>query len=195
MVERLESGGTVRMAVLGGSVSAGTSMRVRPDQSGLFHRKFQRWLESRFPGANISHTNAAMPAVPPAYMEQCLLLHVPADVDLVLMESAANMCALHDCPTGMLSVERMLRQLLNLERRPAIIFVHAYPFWLMDGTPKSWLQRKKRPGGFKKVRRGSTGLPILDQSDLAFEFHRQWGHGTNEHMIDELAKYCASHGV
>eukprot|EP00966_Prymnesium_polylepis_P155873 3601382-Prymnesium_polylepis.1 len=101
LVQRLEAGGSVKMAVLGGSVSAGTSMRVRPDQRGLFHRKLQRWLEAKFPQVNVSHTNAAMPAVPPAYMEQCLRLHIPADVDLVLMEAAANMCSLHDCATGM----------------------------------------------------------------------------------------------
>lgn len=85
-------------------------MRVRPDQAGLFHHKLVRWLEMRFPAANISHMNAAMPAVPPAYMEQCLRLHVPHDVDLVLLELAANMCATDDCSKGMLSVERILRQ-------------------------------------------------------------------------------------
>lgn len=85
-------------------------MGVRSDQAGLFHQKLLHWLEKRFPRIRISHTNAAMPAVPPGYMEQCLRLHVPHDVDLVLMESAANMCAKKDCPTGLMSVERMLRQ-------------------------------------------------------------------------------------
>ena len=124
-------------------------------------------------------------------MEQCLRLHIPADVDLVLMESAANMCSLTDCQTGMASVERMLRQLLSFAKRPAIVFVHAYPFWIGDG-PKSWMERKKKHGGKKKGHRGPTGLPILTNLDLSFQFHQQWGHATNEHMVDELAKYCES---
>ena len=87
----LRAGNNVSIAVLGGSVSAGSSSRVRPDQSGLYHRKLQRWLQSRFPG-HVGHINAAMPAVPPGYMEQCLSLHVPPTVDLVLLEASANMC-------------------------------------------------------------------------------------------------------
>ena len=64
---KLRAGNNVSIAVLGGSVSAGSSSRVRPDQSGLYHRKLQRWLQSRFPG-HVGHINAAMPAVPPGYM-------------------------------------------------------------------------------------------------------------------------------
>ena len=42
LCERLEGGGPVKVAVLGGSVSAGTSMRIR---SGLYHSKFERFLK------------------------------------------------------------------------------------------------------------------------------------------------------
>ena len=31
-------------------------------------------------------------------------------------------------------------------------------------------------------------IPWLLPGDFDFEFHRQWGHGTHEHMVDELAK-------
>jgi hypothetical protein len=68
LLAKLRAGANVTMAVLGGSVSAGSSSRVRPDQSGLFHRKLHRWLQRRFPAATISHINAAMPAVPPGYV-------------------------------------------------------------------------------------------------------------------------------
>jgi hypothetical protein len=44
LLQRLEAGENISMAVVGGSVSAGTSMRVRADQSGLFHRKVRRLL-------------------------------------------------------------------------------------------------------------------------------------------------------
>ena len=58
----------------------------------------------------------------------------------------------------------------------------SYPFWTMD-TPKSW-RMHKGTGKRVVVRDG-----WLDNDDLAFEFHRQWGHSTNEHLLDELAKY------
>ena len=64
LLRHLETGGAnATIAVLGGSVSAGSSSRVRPDQSGLYHRKLHRWLQQRFPRATVRHINAAMPAV------------------------------------------------------------------------------------------------------------------------------------
>ena len=186
---KLRSGRNVTMAVLGGSVSAGSSSRVRPDQGGLYHRKLHRWLQRRWPRSHIRHINAAMPAVPPGYMEQCLDLHVPPDVDLVLLEAAANMCgggggesgagsaspssSTAPCDAGRESVERMLRQLLRFRPGlPAAILVHAFPFWTMQ-TPKSWYMRyhaaaaaehehergASRGGKAARKRRGSITTP------------------------------------
>jgi len=202
---KLRSGENVSIAVLGGSVSAGSSSRVRTDQSGLYHRKLQRWLQSRFPSNNIFHINAAMPAVPPGYMEQCLSLHVPPTVDLVLLEASANMCgrALRKdhastasstagapdqppsdaCEAGRQSVERMLRQILQYPTAPAVIFVHAFPYWTMD-TPKSWYARWPARG-----RRPITTRPLSHPDDLAFSFHSQWGHSANEDLLETLARY------
>ena len=215
VLRRLETGDNVSIAVVGGSVSAGTSMRVRPDQSGLFHHKLLRWLQQRFPAAKIHLTNAAMPAVPPYYMEHCIQLHVPKHVDLVLLEAAANMCSKHDCPRGMMAVERILRSLLLFPRAPAVMLVHTYPFWTME-TPKGWRDSKKKRRQRKQAAKAAKAAGrgrgrqsrwqrlatehgfadpasiVLDEKDLAFEFHRQWGHGTNEHMVDELAKYYVS---
>jgi len=191
----------VTIAVLGGSVSAGSSSRVRPDQSGLFHRKLQRWLQSRFNG-RVEHINAAMPAVPPGYMEQCLSLHVPPTVDLVLLEASANMCGraarkdrapasssasepADPCEAGRESVERMLRQVLLYPTAPAVVFVHAFPYWTME-TPKSWYARYPERG---RGRKPIPSAPLSREADLAFEFHRQWGHGANEDMLEQLAKY------
>jgi len=49
---------------------------VRSDQGGLFHKKMQGWLQQRFPRSHVTHFNAAMPAVPPSYMQHCLRLPV-----------------------------------------------------------------------------------------------------------------------
>ena len=173
---KLRAGENVTVAVLGGSVSAGSSSRVRPDQSGLFHRKLQRWIATRFPGSHVSHVNAAMPAVPPGYMEQCLALHIPSTVDLVLLEAAANMCGrvkpgeasdatasatIDPCELGRQSVERMLRQVMRYPTNPAVIMVHAYPFWTME-TPKSWWQQygTNARGGRKRGKRVVAADPL-----------------------------------
>ena len=187
----------VTIGVVGGSVSAGSSSLVRTDQSGLFHKKMQDWLQRRFPGVHVTHFNAAMPAVPPNYMQHCLRLHVPRDADLVFLEAAANMCGpsnkqgFDECNEGRASVERMLRQLLRYPNAPAVVMVHAYPYWTMV-TPKGWSQKARRSK--KAERRGAAPpprIPWLVEDDLAFTFHQQWGHGTHEHMVDELAKYYA----
>jgi hypothetical protein len=34
----------------------------------------------------------------------------------------------------------MLRQVLRFGSSPAVVLVHAFPFWTME-TPKSWVQR------------------------------------------------------
>lgn len=194
LLAKLRAGRNVTVAVLGGSVSAGSSSRVRTDQGGLYHRKLHRWLQRRFPGANVRHVNAAMPAVPPSYMSQCLALHVPPTTDLVLLEASANMCGANgaECARGRESVERMLRQVLRFRPgTPAVILVHAYPFWTM-GTPKSWYmqyapRRSGRGGG-----RGSKTMrapPLSRAADLAFEYHRQWGHGANEDSLMVLGSY------
>ena len=224
-VSKLRAGRNVTMAVLGGSVSAGSSSRVRPDQGGLYHRKLHRWLQRRWPRANIRHINAAMPAVPPGYMEQCLSLHVPPNVDLVLLEASANMCggalgmsasstssssssgggggggaADAVCDAGRESVERMLRQVLRFRPGlPAVVFVHAFPFWTMR-TPKSWYMAYAPHGAAPtrhtrrapRGRRGGRSLPSTPLSrveDLDFGFHTQWGHTANEDLLETLAKY------
>ena len=98
-----------------------------------------------------------------------------------------------DCNAGMQSIERILRQLLTLPQAPAVVFVHASPYWTME-MAKGWSSKKKSSKGKRNKRNKVDLKPVitsLDEDDLAFEFHRQWGHETHEHLIDELAKYYA----
>ena len=71
----------------------------------------------------------------------------------------------------------MLRTLLDLPRRPAVVFVNAFMWWDLRGD-----------NGWKRRGKNLLGLEGL-------EFHRQWGHGRHEHMLDELAKYYAAPSV
>mmetsp|Transcript_22780 Transcript_22780/g.37744 ORF Transcript_22780/g.37744 Transcript_22780/m.37744 type:complete len:532 (+) Transcript_22780:128-1723(+) len=181
-LSRASAGANLSIGVVGGSVSAGSSSWVRRNQSALFHKRLQRWLEERFPHSHFKHFNGAIPAVPPKYLEHCLPLHVPPTADLILLESAANLCgkvhAKKKCADGLVSVERILRRLMAYPRQPAVVFVHVSPFWTMQ-TERVW------PGtlGSKLSRRW------LASEDLNFDFHSQWGHPNHEHMLDELSKY------
>ena len=134
-------------------------------------------------------TQAAMPAVPPDYMQHCVRLHVPQDADLIFLEAAANMCGPTDkhgvdqCAEGRASVERILRQLLRFPNAPAVVVVHAYPYWTMR-TPKGWSQK-----AFRRKSLGKAGappkIPWLVPKDFDFEFHQQWGHGPHqEHVVE-----------
>ena len=188
-LEKVRAGRNVSVGVVGGSVSAGSSSMVRTDQGGLFHKKMQGWLQQRFPRSHVTHFNAAMPAVPPDYMQHCVRLHVPQDADLIFLEAAANMCGPTDkhgvdqCAEGRASVERILRQLLRFPNAPAVVVVHAYPYWTMR-TPKGWSQK-----AFRRKSLGKAGappkIPWLVPKDFDFEFHQQWGHGPHqEHVVE-----------
>eukprot|EP00965_Chrysotila_dentata_P072576 2398067-Pleurochrysis_carterae.AAC.5 len=93
LIQRIRGGENVTIGVIGGSISAGSSSAVRPDQTGLFHKKFQLWLQQRLASGTVHHFNAAMPAIPPTYMEHCLDLHVPQNADLVFLEVVAGPAA------------------------------------------------------------------------------------------------------
>ena len=61
-----------------------------------------------------------------------------------------------------LQVERILRQLLRYPHAPAVVVVHAYPYWTMR-TPKGWTQK-----GFRRKSLGKAGIPpkVLEAATL-----------------------------
>jgi hypothetical protein len=206
-MQKLRSGQNVTLAAVGGSITAGSSTAVSKDLSGTFHMKVHQWLQRRYPQAHIRHATAAIPSVyHEDYMEHCLTGHVAQSADLVLLDTPANLCArcknevepvaktydhkpfskktrddedrCRACDDGMSAIELMLRTLLELPRRPAVVFVNAFMWWDMRGH-----------NGWKRTGKNSLfGLEGL-------EFHRQWGHGRHEHKLDELAKYYAAPSV
>lgn len=53
--------------------------------------------------------------------------------------------------------------------------------------PKSWTQKVRRDR--KKRKRFVTVKLALEEEDLRFQFHQQWGHMTNEDMLSQLVQY------
>ena len=126
-VDRLAARLPVSIAVVGGSISAGTTFTALRGRkaSWLWWRRFVDWLSEAHPPADgAKHTifNGALPASTPAYVETCLTLHVPSGAHLVLLEYAANF---DDAP----SYERLLRRALSLPGAPAVLALNMPLFW------------------------------------------------------------------
>ena len=124
----LATGRPLSIAVVGGSISAGSTFTAMRGQKSrwLWHQQFLSWLRVVYPPHNTSdsHTlfNGALPASTPSYVESCISMHVPAATDLVLVEYAANYD--DDC-----SYERLVRRLLSYKRRMAIVLLNMPFFW------------------------------------------------------------------
>ncbi|KXZ51888.1 hypothetical protein GPECTOR_11g322 [Gonium pectorale] len=110
---------------------------------------------SAFPRANISARNGCTPGIPTPYMIMCLELSVDPDVDLVFVEYTLNDAYNVDMTSGMqeeaalednrivVDSERLLRRLLALPRRPAVVMLHSTPVGLANYP----LNHPKHPKG------------------------------------------------
>ena len=118
----------VTVAVLGGSVSAGSTFTVR-NNPNLYHWSVATALRGfGSPGSNLSVSlhNGALPATGPSFFEHCMASQLPAAPDLVLVEFTVN---LNHQPAAL---ERLIRKLLALPRRPAIVVVSMHSWRIVD---------------------------------------------------------------
>ncbi|WWD15584.1 hypothetical protein CI109_100006 [Kwoniella shandongensis] len=110
------------ISVIGGSITKGH--HVEKDEI-WFHR-FWQWLDD-YVGEDVQVTevNGAAPATGSDYFSFCFPLHIPANSDLVLVELAVN-------DEGILqhveNMENLLRGLLEMPNRPAVMLVEAMAF-------------------------------------------------------------------
>lgn len=135
--QKLLAGSSVRLSVVGGSVSFGTTFTTSKSKS-LFHWKVYQWLSAVFPAASHEHFLGAVAASGPSYMEHCLHWHVLAP-DLVLVEYAVNFDEF-GMKEDAASFERMLRKLLRMPSQPAIIIVNT-----MELFPPDRSKARRRP--------------------------------------------------
>ena len=133
---KLEAGCALHVAALGGSSTAGHAMAR--DSPQLYHALLHAWLSNR---TGDRHSNSGTPASGPQYMEKCLQLQLAEPVDLVLVEFAQNME--HGEEDG-LALERLLRRLLLLRSKPAVVVVNL-PKWGRRGTRADEEHRRVNP--------------------------------------------------
>jgi hypothetical protein len=130
VLDRARAGEAVRVAVIGGSISFGTT--VAEDE--VYGRHVARWLEAAFPQARVSFVNGAVRAVPSAFFRFCVDAQIGADADVVLWDFAVNDHDQEDSdirpgapfadrisPRGTAEDEEvLLRRVLALPSRPAV---------------------------------------------------------------------------
>ncbi|GIL73990.1 hypothetical protein Vretifemale_4073 [Volvox reticuliferus] len=91
--------------------------------------------------------NGAVPGTQSAYMSSCLRYHLPPSVDIVFVEYAAN-----DSPAprwtfsdpSRRSMERLLRKLLQLPSKPAVVLVNMYAIGAAHGNHLSAAQAAQK---------------------------------------------------
>ena len=111
------------LAVLGGSISAGSSWSVQ-QANWTYHAKVAQALGMR-------HHNGALPGTGPAFFEHCAEGQLPpGGADLILLEFAVNL------DDDIAAFERLLRKLLQIRGRPgqplpALVAVNAHE-WTVD---------------------------------------------------------------
>jgi len=138
--EALQSQRRISIGAIGGSITAGSTYSVGKSTGKFtYHEKLQLALNDLYPpaaGPGHALLNGGVPGTGPTYMEHCVHDHLPADVDLVLLEYAVN------TDRAPWAFERLLRTLLRHPRAPALVVVNAHRFRAIrrtDGrTDKCW---------------------------------------------------------
>ena len=92
----------------------------------IWFSKLGEWLQN-FVGTDtgVTQVNGAAPATGSDYFSFCFPLHIPTNSDLVLVELAVNDEAI---PEHIENMENLIRGLLDLPTKPAVILVEAVAF-------------------------------------------------------------------
>ena len=187
VLRRLQNREPISIAALGGSISAGSSYTVRhKDFEFLYHFKVAQALRAAFPrpgGADAQHAwyNGALPATGPGFFEHCLEGQLPARAaHLVLLEFAAN------TDKEPATFERMLRKLLALRPRPAVVIVNTH-VWLARGSNiPCWRKNAKAKG---------DGRPPITLLEPAQKRRQQWRDAFNAGDEDRIVAIAAHYGL
>ncbi len=111
------------------AVSEGHGFLNRPNEYGaiphdlIWHQHLLRDLQARFGPDSIDFVFGAKAATDSSYFEWCYPAHIGTDADLILVELAVN----DDfAPEHFEAAETLLRSLLNLPGRPAVVLVDSF---------------------------------------------------------------------
>lgn len=128
-----QRGEDIRMAVLGGSVSAGHTL---DDWTRVYYHRFLDWWKEQFPKGHHSMFSGAIGATDSGYFAYCFDKHIPKDVDIIFLEFSLNdastlPCEMNDKKGSIVQakmMESLVRNLLRLPRKPAVIMTSVFSF-------------------------------------------------------------------
>lgn len=202
LVSKLRLGWPITVAVLGGSVSAGSSYRVMEKGRWLYHAKVNRALQALYPSTAATNGsgrlrvhNGAVPATGPAWFEHCVVSQLPmshdagfVEADLVVVEFSIN---LDHQPAAF---ERLLRKLLALRCRPGLpaILVLNLHVWQRADLTTGKLQRGKCMR-LQKTRKMPAGLYVAPEESGSplLRGVQAW----EDEAEDQIARLCRHYGV
>ncbi|EAL23460.1 hypothetical protein CNBA1100 [Cryptococcus deneoformans B-3501A] len=141
LLQKIMRGEPLTISAIGGSVTKGHQVW----QNEIWFHKFWEWLtEFAGEGVEIKQVNGAAPATGSDYFSFCFPLHIPSDSDLVLVELAVND---EGIPEHVENMENLLRGLLDLPNKPAVMLIEAMAFsngGMGGGGGRMHLSRKER---------------------------------------------------
>ncbi|KAE8537735.1 hypothetical protein D1P53_005791 [Cryptococcus gattii VGV] len=122
LLQKIMRGEPLTISAIGGSVTKGHQVW----ENEIWFHKFWEWL-TEFAGEDveIKEVNGAAPATGSDYFSFCFPLHIPSNSDLVLVELAVND---EGIPEHVENMENLLRGLLDLPSKPAVMLVEAMAF-------------------------------------------------------------------
>ncbi|KGB74594.1 hypothetical protein I307_02196 [Cryptococcus deuterogattii 99/473] len=122
LLQKIMRGEPLTISAIGGSVTKGHQVW----KNEIWFHKFWEWL-TEFAGEDveIKEVNGAAPATGSDYFSFCFPLHIPSNSDLVLVELAVND---EGIPEHVENMENLLRGLLDLPSKPAVMLVEAMAF-------------------------------------------------------------------
>ncbi|BEJ13252.1 hypothetical protein CspHIS471_0304260 [Cutaneotrichosporon sp. HIS471] len=122
VIYKILRGEPVKVGIIGGSVTRGHGVQEHerwPDQLNGFLKEFYA------PKSDIPVINGASPATGSDYFSYCFALHIPDDVDLVIVELGINDVGE---PEDLTTMEDLLRGLLDMQSQPAVMLLEVLGF-------------------------------------------------------------------
>ncbi|PRW45267.1 hypothetical protein C2E21_6426 [Chlorella sorokiniana] len=167
VAQKLLTGQPVKVFTLGGSVTSGGGSSSST-KLGYVPRFFE-FLQHNFPHKEHVLENKAIAASTAFMYAACLQHHVPEDADLVTLEFSVNEKPDAPYPSPeRRAFEQLLRRLLRLPGRPAVLVLHHWGWWnaLGDGIDRGLFY--SQPEGQLTAFSNYYDLPTLSLRSAAY---------------------------
>lgn len=133
-MQKIADNESIVISAMGASIMAGHGASWANDMEETFPDTFMRivdWFGTTYPDNSIKAVNGAMGGTTSMLHDSCVDVLLPEDADLVIVEEAVGdtNCDQWHCNADKLqAVERLLRKILNMKNKPAVVMLNAYGY-------------------------------------------------------------------